>query len=332
MAFEPGAELVGGREHGGDGLQNVPGLNYRTDGKTLRATITDPPNRNALTRAALDSLYETIDRFDRLPFDRLSIEFDTGTTSVACAGLNLRDFETAVRQMAPGEDMLGPAHYLVRATAALRTLSRRTRTEAIVGGHLVGAGVELALSCRHVACVRPDAKILLPHLRIGVPYHTAGLVHMAGIIGWDVLSRAMVTDALPVLLSEVLADRPKIRCLDSDSRIRQAKTALDRMAAVFHGRPVKIGSGFFIVEDRTGKTRHIAEAHMIQIMSHVLFGANIADLPSALQEIIDAPRIRASSCDEDRVTGSIAAHRAMPKQLNRHFSNAIGADLAPDAT
>lgn len=332
MALQSGTDLVGGIGHGSDGLQDVPGLSYRANGRTLRVLVTDPPNRNALTRAALDSLYETIGRFEELPFDRLSIEFDTRTVSVACAGLNLKDFEAAVRQMVPGEDMLGAEHYLVRATAALRALSRRVRTEAIVGGHLVGAGVELALSCRDVVCVRPDAKILLPHLRIGVPYHTAGLVHMAGIIGWDVLSRAMVTDAVPVRLSDIVSDRPKIGGLSAAGRIQQAKTAVSRMAAVFHGLPVQIGNDFFSVDDRTGKTRHIAEAHMIQIMSHVFFGADIADVPSALQEIIDAPRIRASSCAESRVTESIAAHRESPKQLNRHFSKAIGAQRASDAT
>jgi hypothetical protein len=325
-------EFVGGSGHSADGLHDVPGLNYRANGRILRVTVADPPNRNALTRAALDSLYETVGRFGDLPFDRLIVEFDTRGNSVACAGLNLKDFEATVRQVGPGEDMLGSEHYLVRATAALRALGRNVPTEAIVDGHLVGAGVELALSCRDVVCLRPDAQILLPHLRIGVPYHTAGLVHMAGIIGWEVLSCAMVTDAIPVLLSQVLADRPKVDGLTAAGRIREAKVALGRMAAVFHGLPVQIGNDFFSVEDRTGKTRHIAEAHMIQIMSHVFFGADIADVPSALQEIIDAPRIRASSCAESRVTDSIAAHREKPKQLNRHFSKAIGAHRASDAT
>ncbi len=330
MVFQHGMNPLDGPRHAAPGLLDVPGLHYRADDRTLRVTVSDPPNRNALTRAALDSLYETMSRFHEMPFDRLAIEFDTSSTSVACAGLNLKDFEESARQVGPGEDMLASDNYFVRTTSALRALARTIPTAAFVDGHLVGAGVELALSCRDVACVRPDCKILLPHLRIGVPYHTAGLGHMASIIGWDVLSRAMVTDAIPVLLSQVLADRPKISRLSPTRRIHDARIALDRMAAVFHGLPVRIGGDTFAVEDRTGKTRHIAEAHMLQIMSHVFFGGDIADVPLALQEIIDAPRIRASSCTENRVSESIAAHRERPKQLNRHFSKAIGAHRSSD--
>lgn len=330
MAFQHGMKSQEESRHAEPELLDVSGLRYRADDRILRVTVSDPPNRNALTRAALDSLYETVTRFDELPFDGLAIEFDTTSTTVACAGLNLKEFEAWVRQLSPGEDMLGSDNYLVRATAALRALGRTIHTTAFVDGHLVGAGVELALSCRDVTCARPDSKILLPHLRIGVPYHTAGLGHMASIIGWDVLSRAMVTDAIPVLLSQVLVDRPKISRLSPSERIHDARIALDRMAAVFHGLPVRIGGESFTVEDRTGKTQHIAEAHMLQIMAHVLFGGDIADVPSALQEIIDAPRIQASSCAENRVPDSIATHREKPKFLNRHFSKAIGANRPAD--
>jgi len=312
------------------GLIDVTGLRYKTNDGILRVTISDPPNHNALTRAAMDSLYETLHRFHELPFDRLTVEFDTASRSVACAGLNLKDFEAAAWQLRPGEDLLGSDSYFVRAAVALRRLGRTIPTSAFVDGHLVGAGVELALSCREVACARSDSKILLPHLRIGVPYHTSGLCHMAGVIGWDVMSRAMVTDAIPVWLSDVLADRGRIERLSPGERIRDAKIALDRMAAVFHGRPARIGDAFFAVEDRTGRTRHIAEAHLVQIMSQTFFGGDIDELPLALQEIIDAPRVRASSRADSRLAESLEAHRKKPKRLNHHFSKAIGAGLTSD--
>ena len=305
-------------------LVAVAGLRYRQDRGTLRVMVSDPANRNALRRPALDSLCETCARFHELPFERLLVEFDTSSTSVACAGLNLKDFEEAARQVADGEDLLPPDHYFVRATRALRSLSKAVPTAALVSGHLVGAGVELALSCGEVTCARPESKLLLPHLRIGVPYHTSGLGLMASIMGWDVLSQAMVTDAIPVLVSRVLADRASIGRLSAGERIRDAKIALERLAAVYHGRPVKIGSTSFVVEDRTGKTQHIAEAHLLQIMTHVLFGGEIANVPPAVQELIDAPRIRASYCAENRVPASIAAHRRQPKELNRCFSKNIG--------
>ena len=305
------------------GVQRTTGLRYRREQRTLHAVISDPPHRNALRRAALDSLYEACGRFDQLDVDRLVIEFDTSDTSVACAGLNLEDFEAGARLVKEGEDLLPPSHYFVRATHALRDLSRSVPTTAVVSGHLVGAGVELALSCREVTCTTPDGKILLPHLRIGVPYHTAGLGVMASVMGWDVLSRAMVTDAIPVFVSRVLAERANIDRLSPGERSRDARLAIDRMAAVYLGRPVRIGDDTYVVEDRTGKTRHIAEAHMLQIMTHVLFGGDVASVPSAIQELIDRPRIRASSCAENRVSASIAAHRRQPKRLNRHFSATI---------
>ena len=311
------------------GLVDVKGLRYRAGDRTLRITISDPPNHNALTRAAMDSLYETLCRFRELPFDRLTLEFDTASGSVACAGLNLKDFEAAARQLRSGEDLLGTDSYFVRAVSALRRVSRIIPTSAFVDGHLVGAGVELALSCREVACVRSDSKILLPHLRIGVPYHTSGLCHMAGVVGWDVMSRAMVTDAIPVLLAQVLADRGRIESFSPAERIADAKIALDRMAAVFQGRAAQIGDAFFAVEDRTGKTRNIAEAHLIQIMSHLFFGDDMDALPLALQEIIDAPRVRASSGADSRLAESLAAHRKKPKRLNHHFSKAIDASEEP---
>lgn len=312
------------------GLVDVPGLRYETVDETLRVTISDPSNHNALTKSAMDGLYETLRRFRALPFDRLEIDFDTASGSVACAGLNLEDFEAAARRLRPGEDLLGADNYFVRAAAALRGLGETVPTRAVVRGHLVGAGVELALSCGEIVCARADAKILLPHLRIGVPYHTAGLCHMAGVIGWDVMSRAMVTDAMPILLSDVLADRGKVESATPAERIADAKIALQRMAAVFHGRPARIGDAFFAVQDRTGRTRHIAEAHLMQILSHIAFAGEMDALPDALSEIIDAPRLRASSSAEGRLAESIAAHRQTPKRLNRHFSEAIGASLASD--
>jgi enoyl-CoA hydratase/carnithine racemase len=312
------------------GLVDVTGLRYRIGDRTLRVTLSDPPNHNALTRAAMDSLYATLRRFQALPFDRLTLAFDTASGSVACAGLNLKDFETSARALRPGDDLLGEESYFVRAASALRRLSRIIPTSAFVDGHLVGAGVELALSCREVVCARSDSKILLPHLRIGVPYHTSGLCHMAGVVGWDVMSRAMVTDAIPVLLSQVLAARARIEGLTPAERIADAKIALDRMAAVFHGRPAQIGDAFFAEEDRTGKTRSIAEAHLIQIMSQIFFGDDMDALPLALREIIDAPRVRASSRADSRLAESLAAHREKPKRLNHHFSKAIGAGCASE--
>ncbi|WP_157096274.1 enoyl-CoA hydratase/isomerase family protein [Methylosinus sp. R-45379] len=307
------------------GLGDVAGLRYKAGDGVLHVIVSDPPNHNALTKVATDSLYETLRRFHELPFDRLEIAFDTASGSVACAGLNLNDFEAAARRVSPGEDLLGEDNYFVRVTQLLRELGRSVPTMARVEGHLVGAGVELALSCREVVCARSDIKVLMPHLRIGVPYHTLGLCHMAGLIGWDVMSRAMVTDAIPVLLSEVLADRERIERFTLAERIADAKIAIDRMAAVFQGRPARIGDAFFTVEDRTGETRNIAEAHLLQILAHVAFVDEMDDLSTALHEIIDAPRVRASSCVGARLAESIAAHRQRPKRLNRHFSKAIGA-------
>lgn len=315
------------RTNGYEPLHWAPGLRYREEGRTLCVLISDPAHRNALRRAALDSIYETCTRFHELPFHGLLIEFDTRATSVACAGLNLDDFEESARQLAPGEDMLAPNHYFVRATHALRMLSKSVPTAAIVGGHLVGAGVELALSCSEVSCTRPDSKVLLPHLRIGVPYHTAGLCHMARIMGWEALSQAMVTDAIPMLFERVLGNRARVESLSTAERVEEAKIAIARMAAVYDGLPVRIGGVLYRVEDRTGKTRHIAESHMLQIMSHVLFGGDVGEVPRAMREVIDTPRIRASTCLENKVTNAIAAHRKRPKELNQHFSRSVGAPL-----
>jgi enoyl-CoA hydratase/carnithine racemase len=322
------ADFTGGPSLSALGLVDVHGLRYEAEGDALRVVISDSANRNALTRAAMDSLYGAIGRFHALPFARLALAFDTSAGSVACAGLNLEDFEAAARRLRPGEDLLGAGSYFVRAAAALRALGGAVPTVAHVEGHLVGAGVELALSCREVVCARADCKLLLPHLRIGVPYHTSGLCHMAGIIGWDRMTRAMVTDAVPLLLSDVLADRERIARLSSGERIAQARVAVERMASVYHGRPARLGEGLFSVEDRTGKTRLIAEAHILQIMAHALYGGDLSDAPLALREMIDLPRVRAASAG-GRLAESIADHRETPKRLNRHFSKAIGAE-APE--
>ena len=176
-------------------LSDRNGLTCYENGSMLVLKFHDDNTRNALRRDALECLHQVCNNFDSWDFTELRIELGDG--EVACSGLNLQELAEYEKQ-----DVIGPGSYFVEATVALRQLS--CKTSSYIGGHIVGAGVELALSCKEVIQGTGNIRVLLPHLRMGVPYYTPGLLFLASKIGWSKLSELIITDQIPYQLGDLL--------------------------------------------------------------------------------------------------------------------------------
>ncbi len=115
------------------------------------------------------------------------------------AGADVTEFiSLETRQQA--EEMLAAAHRVLRRLAALNM-----PTVALINGHCLGGGLELALACDYrVACDRPQARIGLPEVTLGIHPGFGGSVRLIETIG----ARA----ALPFMLrGQVVTPRAAAR-------------------------------------------------------------------------------------------------------------------------
>lgn len=102
---------------------------------------------------------------------------------VFCGGFDLSGVTTGVRDVE-----------LQSLLTALRTSP--VPTVAVLDGHAVGAGLDLAASC-DLRVVRTGSRIGLPAVRLGVAYHPAGLRRMVRMV--PALRRILLTgEVVPV--------------------------------------------------------------------------------------------------------------------------------------
>jgi enoyl-CoA hydratase/carnithine racemase len=125
-----------------------------------RIRINRPGRSNSLTQALCASLEAELLKADADAQVHTVLVGGTGGRSF-CGGYDLSSVTTGVRDDG-----------LQSMLATLRDLS--VPTVAVVDGHAVGAGFDLACSC-DLRVVRRGVKIGLPVVRIGVAYTAAGL-------------------------------------------------------------------------------------------------------------------------------------------------------------
>lgn len=148
--------------------QSTP-LNFLVEsrGPAARLVINRPP-LNILDLGSLRELRATLEKLIKDPSVRL-VEFTGAGEKAFCAGTDLRDH---VRERVP--ELLREFHGLIR-----EVLGARCPTVAIVRGHCLGGGMELAMACDFIlassrarfgqpeikaGAIPPVASILLPKL------------------------------------------------------------------------------------------------------------------------------------------------------------------------
>lgn len=152
--------------------QLAPGL--------LRWTLTHPRKRNALTPGMLAWLTE---RAIQLQGEVVLLDGD-GDSSF-CAGFDLDAMPEAAEPDAPAP----PDRPLAVMTAALRRAD--ATLIAVVHGHVVGAGVELACSC-DLRIARDDTRFTVPAARLGLVYHADGVAVLHSSFGAALTQRLLL--------------------------------------------------------------------------------------------------------------------------------------------
>ncbi len=140
----------------------------------LRLTISHPGKRGALDRSLLEALADAV---ARAPARGARCLILTGEGGMFSSGYDLGDLagETI------GADAEGlVAHPFAEALAALDACD--LPVVAALGGHAIGGGVELALTC-DLRIAADGARIAMPPAKLGLVYSHTGLRRFVDVIG-----------------------------------------------------------------------------------------------------------------------------------------------------
>ncbi len=185
------------------GSQAAPPVRYDRHGDVVTLTLASPGNRNAMTAAMRDGLYEAL----------VNVLEDPGQPRVLLRGEG-KCFSTggALDEFGSAQD-LAQAHVIRMQRSAARVLHRLgDRAEAELHGACIGSGIEVPLAAaRRVG--HADLVVQLPELRMGLIPGAGGTVTGARAVGrhrllWLVLGGFRIGAAQALDLGLIHALRP----------------------------------------------------------------------------------------------------------------------------
>jgi enoyl-CoA hydratase/carnithine racemase len=141
----------------------------------VRLTIANPAKRNALDHPILDAISATLARMADEPSARCVLL--TGSGGMFSAGYDIgeipdEEFEERAERLV--------AHPFTEAIDALEAFPNPTL--AVMGGHTIGGGLELALAC-DLRVAKQDIKLGMPPAKLGLVYSHTGLRRFIDAIG-----------------------------------------------------------------------------------------------------------------------------------------------------
>jgi enoyl-CoA hydratase/carnithine racemase len=146
-----------------------------TDG-VVRLTISNPAKRNALDHPILDAISEMLGEL-AAPDSPARCVVITGAHGMFSAGYDIgeipdEEFEERAERLV--------AHPFTQAIDALQAFPRPTL--AVLPGHTIGGGLELALAC-DLRAAQDDIKLGMPPAKLGLVYSHTGLRRFIDAIG-----------------------------------------------------------------------------------------------------------------------------------------------------
>jgi enoyl-CoA hydratase/carnithine racemase len=141
----------------------------------VRLTIANPVKRNALDHPILDAISATLGRLADEPSARCVLL--TGSGGMFSAGYDIgeipdEEFEERAERLV--------AHPFTEAIDALEAFPNPTL--AVLPGHTIGGGLELALAC-DLRVAKQDIKLGMPPAKLGLVYSHTGLRRFIDAIG-----------------------------------------------------------------------------------------------------------------------------------------------------
>jgi enoyl-CoA hydratase/carnithine racemase len=141
----------------------------------VRIRISNPERRNALDHEILDSLAETMPRFNRGIETRCLLI--TGAPPVFSAGYDIATIPAETFERDAEALVAHPFH------AAMEALAKYPwPTIAALNGHCLGGGLELAVTCDLRICAA-GAKLGMPPAKLGLVYGHTGLRKFLDTVG-----------------------------------------------------------------------------------------------------------------------------------------------------
>jgi enoyl-CoA hydratase/carnithine racemase len=166
VALEPSAEPV----------------RLERDGPLALIVLDDPASRNAIGGLAMDCLAAILDELERA--DDVRLVAVTGAGRTFCSGAAIREFDA----LADGGTLLTD-----RGTRLLdRVEDLPMPTVALINGHAVGGGAEVALACDW-RIIAPDAELRFVHASIGLVPGFGGLGRLRATLGEATALRLLAT-------------------------------------------------------------------------------------------------------------------------------------------
>jgi enoyl-CoA hydratase/carnithine racemase len=145
-------------------------------GGVVRLTISNPAKRNALDHPILDAISATLDELASRQSDARCVVV-TGAHGMFSAGYDIgeipdEEFEERAERLV--------AHPFTQAIDALEAFPYPTL--AVLPGHTIGGGLELALAC-DLRMAQEDIKLGMPPAKLGLVYSHTGLRRFIDAIG-----------------------------------------------------------------------------------------------------------------------------------------------------
>ena len=141
---------------------------------------------NSLSVAVMDELARILSQFESAPPKALI--FRSGKSAGFIAGADIQEF-TQLDTLAKGLELISRGWNLFNRLAAARY-----PTLAIVRGHCLGGGLELALACRYLLAVdEPGTKMGLPEVMLGIFPGWGGMLRLPERVGPQAALDMMLT-------------------------------------------------------------------------------------------------------------------------------------------
>lgn len=147
-----------------------------TDGIAWATLDKDGESANSLSKAVMNELAQVLDAFDRTP--PKAVVFRSGKEAGFIAGADIQEF-TQLDSAAKGRELVERGWHLFNRLAAVSY-----PTLALVRGHCLGGGLELALACRYLLAVdEPGTKMGLPEVMLGIFPGWGGMLRLPERVG-----------------------------------------------------------------------------------------------------------------------------------------------------
>ncbi len=151
-------------------------LHHDADGIAWATLDRDGASTNTLSRAVMDELAYLLDELDQHP--PLGLVIRSGKDAGFVAGADIEEF-TRIDSAAGARELVSRGWDLFNRLAAVSY-----PTLALIRGHCLGGGLELALGCRYRVVVdEPGTRLALPEVMLGIVPGWGGMLRLPRLVG-----------------------------------------------------------------------------------------------------------------------------------------------------